>query len=349
MVRADLLDRGCPAHPGGRGLEDLELGGARDGLLEQLGVGQGDRGVGREGRDEGHVAARPGPRGSRVSADSAPMTRPLWISGATRWPAKSGTPWYRRPRRADRHGCRQGQDVARPEDLADAALVAAEGRQRGTRRRRPDRPRRSTSRRSSRSSRMVGRVGARGPASSRRRSSGRASARSCEAASRPAIPRTVSRRSASSASGLGVGARRRRSAAARRRRAGHRAGRPLAADEPAEDRAAAVAPRAEVARGGRRRPVPDGRFVWSFEARAHGPMVPPRPGVRGGAPSVPVGGRTIVPVRRRSVDRFESGRTTLRERRGPWCPRPSDPASEADTSPWTTVPVPSAASAPPIP
>ena len=37
----------------------LELGGPRLGLLEQLGVGEGDRGVGRERRDERDVAARP--------------------------------------------------------------------------------------------------------------------------------------------------------------------------------------------------------------------------------------------------------------------------------------------------
>ena len=56
---ADLLDVGRAAQPGRGRLEDLELGGALDGLLEQLGVGEGDRGVRREGRDEGDVAARP--------------------------------------------------------------------------------------------------------------------------------------------------------------------------------------------------------------------------------------------------------------------------------------------------
>ena len=91
----DLLDRDGPAHPGGRGLEHLELGRPGSGLLEQLGVGQGDRGVRRQGRDEGHVAARPGDAARSVSADSAPMTRPLWISGAARWPAISRTPSYR--------------------------------------------------------------------------------------------------------------------------------------------------------------------------------------------------------------------------------------------------------------
>ena len=34
-------------------------------------------------------------RGSSLSADRAPMTRPLWTSGAARWPAISGTPSYR--------------------------------------------------------------------------------------------------------------------------------------------------------------------------------------------------------------------------------------------------------------
>ena len=59
---ADLLGRPVPAHPGGGGLEDLELGGPRLGLLEQLGIGEGDRRMRREGRDERDVAARPVPR-----------------------------------------------------------------------------------------------------------------------------------------------------------------------------------------------------------------------------------------------------------------------------------------------
>ena len=48
-----------PAQPRRRGLEHAELGGARLGLLEQLGVGQRDRRVRRQRRDEGDVAARP--------------------------------------------------------------------------------------------------------------------------------------------------------------------------------------------------------------------------------------------------------------------------------------------------
>ena len=60
--RADLLDRRRAAHPGRRRLEDLELGGPGDGLLEQLGVGQGDRGVRRERAHERDLAARPRPR-----------------------------------------------------------------------------------------------------------------------------------------------------------------------------------------------------------------------------------------------------------------------------------------------
>ena len=42
---ADLLDRPRQAHPLRGRLEDLELGGPFDRLLEQLGVGQGDRGM----------------------------------------------------------------------------------------------------------------------------------------------------------------------------------------------------------------------------------------------------------------------------------------------------------------
>jgi hypothetical protein len=56
---ADFLGRPAPAHPRRRGLQDLELSGARLGLLEQLGVGQRDRRMGGERRDERDVAARP--------------------------------------------------------------------------------------------------------------------------------------------------------------------------------------------------------------------------------------------------------------------------------------------------
>ncbi len=56
---ADLADRRRPAEPGRRGLEHAELGGSRFGLFEQLGVGQRDGRVRGQGRDERDVAARP--------------------------------------------------------------------------------------------------------------------------------------------------------------------------------------------------------------------------------------------------------------------------------------------------
>ena len=55
----DLIGRRRTAESRRRRLQHLELGGPGDRLLEQLGVGQRDRGVGREGRDERDVAARP--------------------------------------------------------------------------------------------------------------------------------------------------------------------------------------------------------------------------------------------------------------------------------------------------
>ena len=55
----DRLDRRGPVEPARGRLQDRQLGGAHLGLLEQLGVDQGDPGVGRQGRDEGDVAVRP--------------------------------------------------------------------------------------------------------------------------------------------------------------------------------------------------------------------------------------------------------------------------------------------------
>ena len=126
---ADLLGRPVPAHPGGRGLEDLELGGPCLGLLEQLGIGEGDRGVGREGRDERDVAARPGPRlaGDRRQRADDPVVvdeRRDQVAGDL----EGGV--VRLPRvlviAAD---VRVGQDVPGAQDLADPALVATEDRQ----------------------------------------------------------------------------------------------------------------------------------------------------------------------------------------------------------------------------
>ena len=126
---ADPFRRPAPAHPGGGGLEDLELGGPRLGLLEQLGVGEGDRGVGGQGRDERDIAARPGPRlaGDRRQGAEHPVVvheRGDQVAGDL----EHGVV---------RHLCVQlivanvriGQDVAGAQDLADPALVAFEDRQ----------------------------------------------------------------------------------------------------------------------------------------------------------------------------------------------------------------------------
>ena len=128
-VRPTPSARPAPAHPGGGGLEDLELGGPRLGLLEQLGVGEGDRGVGGQGRDEGDVAARPGPRlaGDRRQGAEHPVVvheRRDQVAGDL----EHGVV---------RHLCVKlivadvgvGEDVAGAQDLADPALVAAEDRQ----------------------------------------------------------------------------------------------------------------------------------------------------------------------------------------------------------------------------
>ena len=88
---ADLLDADRAAHPCRGGLQHLELGGAPLGLLEQLGVGDGDRGVRRQGRDERHVAAGPGTRltgdGGQRPDDPIVVRR----AGRARWPAISKT------------------------------------------------------------------------------------------------------------------------------------------------------------------------------------------------------------------------------------------------------------------
>ena len=196
--------RCCPAHPGRRRLEDLELGGARLGLLEQLGVGEGDRGMRGQGADERDVAARP-VRGSRVTADSAPMTRSWWMSGAIRWPATWNAvvrtvAWVDRRERPGRPGRGRCAGPRRPSPRR--------GRKTGSRRRHSSgRPAQAaTSRLSSCRTRIVVASArrARFVSSTTIRNS---SARSCEAASRPAMPRTVSSRSASSASRARVGVR----------------------------------------------------------------------------------------------------------------------------------------------
>ena len=126
---ADLGRGAVAAHPGGRGLEDLELGGARLGLLEQLGVGEGDGRVRGQGRDERHVAARPVPRlardrGQRAQDPVVVDERRDQVAGDLE-------------RGVVRHRCVEliaanvgvGEDVAGAQDLADPALVASEDRQ----------------------------------------------------------------------------------------------------------------------------------------------------------------------------------------------------------------------------
>ena len=117
------------AHPGRGGLEDLELGGACLGLLEQLGVG---RAIAACVASVVMNATSPlvQARGSRRDRRQGAETRSWWMSGAIRWPATSKTPSYRS--RACWRSPRTsgiGQDVPGAQDLADPALVAPEDRQ----------------------------------------------------------------------------------------------------------------------------------------------------------------------------------------------------------------------------
>ena len=289
----DLLDRDGPAHPGGRGLEHLELGRPGSGLLEQLGVGEGDRGVGRQGRDEGHVAARPGTRilaqrGQRADDPAVVHERSRQVAGDLGDAVVPGVAVL-----TDGPDVREGQDVTRAQDLADPALVTTEDRQ---------------------AARDV--VGETGPGGDLQavvaeHPDGRgvgpqpaprlvddhpderlAVVRGGQA---PGDPEDRVEALGELRLGAGVGV-----ASGPDRPPlddlglGVRAGRPVAADEPPEDRAAAAGTRRRGRRDGHRRPVQDGRFVGSLEARAHVPMVPPRGGL-GRPPSVPVPGRTLVP------------------------------------------------------
>ena len=196
---ADLGRGAVAAHPGGGGLEDLELGGARLGLLEQLGIGEGDGGVRGQGRDERHVAARPVARLTRDRGQRA--EDPVVVD----------------ERRDQMAGDLERGVVAAPwREVARRERRGRRGRGRCAGPRRPS-PRRGGRPAASRPARRGGRPTPRprGVSSCRTRivvaSARRArfvssttirnrSARSCEAARRPAMPRTVSRRSASSAS-----------------------------------------------------------------------------------------------------------------------------------------------------
>ncbi len=126
---ADLFDRAGLAQAGGCRLEDLELGGPGDGLLEQLGVRQRDRGMRRQGGDERHVAARPA----------------AWLTGHRRQGADDPVVVHQRcgqmagdiedalvpldPVVRIGPDVGKGQDVTGPQDFVDPAFVPVEDRQ----------------------------------------------------------------------------------------------------------------------------------------------------------------------------------------------------------------------------
>ena len=88
---ADRLDRRGAVQAAGGGLQDRELRGARLGLLEELGVVSAMPAcVARVVRNAMSPSVQS--RGSRVTADSAPITRSWWMSGAMRSPANARMP-----------------------------------------------------------------------------------------------------------------------------------------------------------------------------------------------------------------------------------------------------------------
>ena len=198
-VRPTSLTVAARLSRAGRRLEDRELRGARLGLGEQFGVGQGDRRVRRERRDEGDVAIGPGPRlvGDRGQRPDDPVVMDEWRdevareledrrrSARSRGWGRSGRP--ARPGRGPSAGPR------RPSPRRGGTTAG------GSRRRRSGRPtpraRGGPRRRirivvtSARSARFVSSTIVRN-----------SSSRSCDEASRSAMPRTESSRSASSAS-----------------------------------------------------------------------------------------------------------------------------------------------------
>ena len=121
-------------------------------------------------------------------------------------------------------------------------------------------------------------------------------------------------------------------------------GHAVVADDAPEDRAARRRPGSMGRRRGRGRPGRSGRWIGDHRARAHGPMVAPRAPVTPSRHRSRVRGMTIGgPVHSLTV---QTPRTTLGARRGPSRPRPSRSRMRGQHSPWTTVPVPSAPSAP---
>ena len=120
------LDRPRAAQSGRGRLEDAELRRPRLGLLEQLGVGQGDGGVRRERRDEGDVAAGPVARlvgHGRERPDDPVVVDERRDRGR---PRRSGRRRTARSRGGRRPDVREREDPAGPQDLADPALVAVE-------------------------------------------------------------------------------------------------------------------------------------------------------------------------------------------------------------------------------
>ncbi len=113
--------RGC--------LQDLELRGPGDGLFEELCVREGDRGVRRQGRDERHVAARPGPRltgDRRQRADDTIVVDQG--RGEVAGHLEDALVALGPVGRVQPH-VREGQDMPRPEHLVHPAFVAVEDRQ----------------------------------------------------------------------------------------------------------------------------------------------------------------------------------------------------------------------------
>ena len=122
----DLFGRGRPAESGRRCLEDLELGRPCGRLLEELGVRDGDRGVRREGRDEGHVAARPGARLARRRGQGAddPVVVDEWRDEVATDVQDAVVALEAEV--AFAADVAEGHDLAGAQDLAHPALVAAE-------------------------------------------------------------------------------------------------------------------------------------------------------------------------------------------------------------------------------
>ena len=296
---------------------------------------EGDGGVRREGRDERDVAARPVARlvrDRRQRPDDAVVVDERRDEVADDLEDAVVALDAEMAIRAD---VRKGQHVPRSGGARRPSPRRGRGPAGGRRRRRAGPPRRRP---------RVGRRGGCGSWSrrpggrawSRRRSSGRARP---GRARRPAVRRCRGRCRGVRELGLAVAA----PIVARRPLGSDGRGRSVGADHPPEDRSGSRRPsRRRGHRGGHRRPGRTGE-ISAVTGRARtadgGTVRPPRTRHQSWSSRGPSSAQS----------RPLSARTTLRRRRGPPWPRPSDPAPEARTSPWTTVPVPSAATVPPAP